>query len=105
MNVQHLTNEEKLNEIFRMTEENNTILRSMRRTQYISNIFRLLYWTLIIASLGGAYYFIKPIITGFSENEGGVSDTLKQLNILKSQLPEVKLLQEMLTGAKGAQAQ
>ena len=105
MNIQHLTNEEKLNEIFRMTEENNNILRTMRRTQYVSNIFRILYWIMIIASLGGAYYFIKPIIAGFSENEGGIADTLKQINILKSQLPEAKLLQEMLTGAKGAQGQ
>jgi hypothetical protein len=96
MNVQNLTNEEKLNEIFRMTEENNRILRGIRRTQYVSNVFRILYWLIILASLGGAYYFIKPIMTSLAGSGASLSDTMKQINALKSQLPDAKLLQEML---------
>jgi hypothetical protein len=104
MNVQHLTNEEKLNEIFRMTEENNGILRSIRRQQYVSNVFRFLYWILIIASVGGAYYFIKPIISSFTGGSAsGFGETLNQLNSLKSQLPEARVIQEMLNGVNSPQ--
>ena len=98
MNVQNLTNEEKLNEIFKMTEENNKILRSLHRTQYVSNVFRALYWTLIIASLGGAYYFIKPMLTSFTGNAGSISE---QINSLKTQLPDAKMLQQMLNEVGG----
>ena len=96
MNVQNLTNEEKLNEIFRMTEENNHILRSLRRTQYVSNIFRVIYWMVIIASVGGAYYFIKPILASFTGGDG--SSFSEQMDTLKFQLPEARMLQQMLQG-------
>jgi hypothetical protein len=95
MNIQNLTNEEKLNEIFRMTEENNKILRGLRRTQYVSNVFRILYWTVIIASLAGAYYFIKPMIAEFA---GEASSLSEQVNSLKVQFSEAKKLQQMLQG-------
>ena len=43
-----LTNEEKLDLIYQMTEENHDILMSLRRQSYVSNAFKLLkkqgYW-------------------------------------------------------------
>ena len=98
---ENLTNEEKLNRILALAEENHKMLRSMHRTQYVSNIFRALYWTLIIASLGGAYYFIKPILSSFTGNSGSISE---QMKTLKSQLPDAKVLQELLNGEKGGTA-
>lgn len=94
---ENLTNEEKLDRMLRLTEENHKILKSLHRVQYVSNIFRALYWTLIIASLGGAYYFIKPMFSSFS---GGGTKTglFEQINSLRSQLPEAKILEQMLTG-------
>ena len=68
----NLTNEEKLDRMLKLTEENNKMLRSMHRSQTVSNIFRLLYWTLIIASIAGAYYFIKPMLTSFSGDRKSV---------------------------------
>lgn len=88
-----MTNEEKLERMLKLTEENNKILRSLHRTQSISTVFRILYWTIIIASLGGVYYFIKPYISEFS---GNASSFYQQINSLKSALPEAKAIQEML---------
>lgn len=96
--IDNLTNEEKLDRMLKLTEDNNKILRSLHRTQYVSNIFRALYWTLIIASLGGAYYFIKPFISTFTGNAGSISE---QMTTLKAQLPDAKVLQEMLNGMEG----
>ena len=78
-----------------MTEENNKILRGLRRTQYVSSVFRILYWTVIIASLGGAYYFVKPLISSFA---GEASSLSEQVNSLKVQFSEAKKLQQMLQG-------
>lgn len=96
--IDTMTNEEKLDRMLKLTEDNNKILRSLHRTQYVSNIFRALYWTLIIASLGGAYYFIKPFISTFAGNAGSISE---QMTTLKAQLPDAKVLQEMLNGMEG----
>lgn len=96
--IESMTNEEKLDRMLKLTEENNRILRSLHRTQTVSNIFRILYWTLIIASLGGAYYFIKPLITEFTGSANSSGGLYDQINMLKTQLPEARALQEMLKG-------
>ncbi len=101
----NLTNEEKLDRMLKLTEENNKILRSLHRTQTVSSIFRILYWTLIIASLGGAYYFIKPMITSFAGEGASIKDSLQQLNAIKSQLPDAKVIQQMLNEAQGGAGQ
>lgn len=94
---ENLTNEEKLDRMLRLTEENHKILKSLYRVQYVSNIFRALYWTLIIASLGGAYYFIKPMFSSLS-GDTSKSSLSEQISALRSQLPEAKILEQMLTG-------
>jgi hypothetical protein len=95
----NLTNEEKLDRMLKLTEENNKILRSLHRTQTVSSIIRILYWTLIIASLGGAYYFIKPLITSFTGNTGSM---FEQMGSLKAQMPDAKVLQQMLNQSQGS---
>ena len=43
-------------------EENNSMLRSMRRAMHISSILTFTYWVLIIGSAVGAYYFLQPYL-------------------------------------------
>ncbi len=101
----NLTNEEKLDRMLKLTEENNKILRSLHRTQTVSSIIRILYWTLIIASLGGAYYFIKPMISSLAGEGANIKESLQQLNAIKSQLPDAKALQQILNEAQGGVGQ
>ncbi len=63
-----------------LAEENNAILRSMRRAQRWSNITRVIYWIFIIGSAVGAYYLIEPYVDGFTDMYSTVSDGLKDLN-------------------------
>jgi hypothetical protein len=88
-----LTNQEKLEEVYAMTMENNEILRSIRRQQNIGYFFKIFYWIVILASLGGAYYYVKPIVNAFT-GSGSASETIKQFNQLRSQLPEAKLIDQ-----------
>lgn len=57
-------NNDKLNRILELTEENNEILKRMRRSQKIQNIFRTIYWIILIGAALGAYYFLQPAISG-----------------------------------------
>jgi hypothetical protein len=100
--IDKMTNEEKLDHLLRLTDENNRILRSMNRRQILSSIFRLIYLALIIASVFGAYYFIKPLMASFTGVSGnsGSSSFMQQLEALKSQLPDTNILQEALNTPK-----
>ncbi len=63
---------ELLEKTLELTKENNHILRSMRRSQFWSNVVRSIYWVFIIGTAVGAYYYIepyiKPIISGFQSS-------------------------------------
>jgi hypothetical protein len=59
-----MTPEERslLERTHKLAEENNEILRSMRRMNRISGVIRLLYWIVIIGISIGAYYLIQPYV-------------------------------------------
>lgn len=100
----NLTNQEKLEQVYEMTVENNKILRSLRTQQHIANFFRFIYWMVIIISLGGAYFYIKPIISAFTTSGSNIDQTFKQLNELRSQIPEARLFDKMLKRDGGGDA-
>jgi len=52
----------KLDELLEITHENNKILRSMRRAQRWSSFFTFVYWTIILGSIFGVYYYFQPTI-------------------------------------------
>jgi hypothetical protein len=104
MAVTDLTNQEKLEEIYELTVENHDILRSMRRQQNIANAFRILYWIVILASLGGVYYYVSPIIQAFGTNGTKIQDSMNQLNVLRAQLPEAKLIDQFFHNTKSQEA-
>ena len=51
-----------LERTYKMAEENNSILRKMRRANRWSVAFRVFYWVVIIGLGVGAYYALEPII-------------------------------------------
>ena len=59
-----MTPEERslLERTHKLAEENNEILRSIRRTNRFSVIMRVLYWAIILVVSFGAYYFIQPYL-------------------------------------------
>ncbi|HEY4505443.1 MAG TPA: hypothetical protein VJG67_02020 [Candidatus Paceibacterota bacterium] len=56
-------------------EENNDMLRSMRRSMRLGRIMSLLYWVFIIGSAVGAYYLIQPYIEQISDAYGGAKSS------------------------------
>jgi hypothetical protein len=45
-----------------LAEENNQMLRSIRRSNRISLAMRIVYWVLILLISFGAYYLIQPYV-------------------------------------------
>jgi hypothetical protein len=73
---------ELLNRALELEEDNNKILHSMRRSQRISNIFRVVYWVFIIGSAVGAYYFIQPYVDQIMGLYGGAKNNLDSVGEL-----------------------
>ena len=98
MHIRDLTNEEKLDAIYEMTRENHEILRTIRRQNYMSTVFRILYWLVVLGFVGGSYYYMRPYISMLTGNASKIEETMTQLNQLKESLPEAKALNQMIQG-------
>ncbi|MBU0612264.1 hypothetical protein KKA39_00840 [Patescibacteria group bacterium] len=61
-------------------EENNKMLRHIRRSQKMASFVRFLYWIFIIGIAIGAFYFLQPYvdnITNFFKETGSTFDSIK----------------------------
>ena len=92
----NLTNEEKLDAIYEMTLQNHEVLKTIRRQQYLATAGRLFYWLLILGFVGGTYFYLRPMIESLSANSSKLKETFMQLDQLKNQLPETKMLNQMM---------
>lgn len=88
-----MTPEEKslLQRALKLSEENNSILRSMRRSNRVSMFLRIIYWLIIIGLSVGAYYFIQPyvsVLQGLLGGNKGSSSSAATSGGLSSLSPE-----------------
>ena len=58
-----------------LAEENNSMLRSIRRSMRLARFMSILYWVFIIGSAVGAYYLIQPYIDSITGAYGGAKDS------------------------------
>lgn len=84
---------ELLNKALRLSEENNRLLRNMRRSARLSSFLRLVYWCFIIIVAFYAYIniiepIIKPMISGYNE----IQKNLKTISNATSKIPEIPSL-------------
>ncbi|MEN9524081.1 MAG: hypothetical protein RL536_150 [Candidatus Parcubacteria bacterium] len=76
-----MTPEERslLERTHKLVEENNEILRSIRRSNRFGTIMRVLYWVLILALSFGAYYFIQPYLSSMLGTYSSLQNSLQGL--------------------------
>lgn len=65
-----------LEDTFRIAQENNDMLHSMRRSLRLARFMTFLYWAFIIGSALGAYYLLQPYIDGLKDVYTGASGVL-----------------------------
>ena len=85
-----MTPEERslLERTYKIAEENNTILRSIRRSNRFSLVLRIGYWVVILALSYGAYYAIQPYVNQlfdlYSQVQADASTAHSTINSLNS---------------------
>lgn len=70
---------ELLERTLKISEENNRILKGIRRTGRLATAFKIFYWLLIIGLGFGAYYFIEPYVKQFNAVYTQFEKTLKNI--------------------------
>jgi hypothetical protein len=78
---------ELLTKSIELAEENNKMLRGMRRSARISTILRILYWVIIIGATFGAYYAIQPFIDPLIKSYNGMRDSVNSIKTITDKLP------------------
>jgi hypothetical protein len=82
---------------FALNKENNEMLKKLITFQKWNQIYKVVYWAIIILSAIGALYFIKPMLSGLvNVYTGGIGDSnTSSLGDLKN-MGNNKEIQEML---------
>jgi len=78
---------ELLTQSIKLAEENNKMLRGMRRSARIASVLRILYWVIIIGSALGAYYAIQPFIESLTGSYNGMKDSVDTVKNITTKLP------------------
>ncbi len=102
MSDSHLTNEQKLERIYELTLENHEILSGIRKRERLANSIRILYWLVVLGALGGAYYYVRPLVDTILEGQANVEETLNQFEQLRESLPQTKAIGHFLDSFKQA---
>lgn len=78
---------ELLTHSIKLAEENNKILRGIRRSNRFSALLRIIYWTIIIVSAYSAYYFLQPYIDAGVKSYNSLKENVDSVKSATSKLP------------------
>lgn len=70
---------ELLERTLKISEENNKILKSMRRASRLGTAFRIFYWLVIIGIGLGSYYFVEPYLKQVMDIYSKINSTVQTL--------------------------
>lgn len=73
---------EMLKKTLELSQENNKMLHSIKRSILRGRIFQIIYWLIIIGAAIGAYYYVEPYIDTAVGAYGNVKGDLKSFGDL-----------------------
>jgi len=80
---------ELLTHSIKLAEENNKLLRSMRRSARVSSFLRILYWIIILGSAFGVYYYTQPYIEAIIKSYNGMQENIENIKGITNKLPSL----------------
>jgi len=93
-------NTELLETISELVEENNEILTALKQSERRSNIFRFIYWMLVLGALSGIFYYLKPIVDFLFANFHNLKKLLYGVSQVSESLPETNNLKNIFNQLK-----
>ncbi len=86
-----MTPEEKklLERAVSLGEENNKILRGIRRGNRLGLVWKIVYWVIIIAISYGAYVYVQPYVNLLLKEYSSLKGTVNSVQKTANQLPDL----------------
>ena len=69
----------KIDRLLALAEENNQYIRKVRSSQKTSQMFKAIYWVVIIAFAVGGFYFVQPYLNTLSSVYSTVGGNTTQM--------------------------
>lgn len=88
----------RLKSIEEKLEKNNQLLVKVRRVQRQGQLFKILYWVLIILLAFGAFYYIQPYVNQLLEAYTGIQNTQEKI---QTAFPNLDNVNELINQLKG----
>jgi len=80
---------ELLTQSIKLAEENNKILRGMRRSARFATVLRVIYWLLILGAAFGTYYFVEPYLNAVIKSYTSMQKNIESVKNVTNTLPAV----------------
>lgn len=71
-----------LEETFKLSRENNKLLKKVNRRQAFGAFLRIFYWVIIIGAGIGIFYFAQPYLDQVSSTYSGFTEKVNTVNSL-----------------------
>lgn len=80
-----------LEESVKLSRENNEMLNKLMRGKRLNTIYKIVYWSIIIAITVGSYYFIQPYLGTLTNLYSGGASNLESIGNIKDSLDSGQL--------------
>ncbi|MFA6797234.1 MAG: hypothetical protein WCR40_00780 [Candidatus Paceibacterota bacterium] len=80
---------ELLQKTFELSEENNKILRGLRRASRWSYTTKIIYWLFIIIIAFSAYFYVQPYVEILDSTYNSIRNNVNTLNNVAQKIPTV----------------
>ena len=87
----------KLDTILSLAKENNAMLHKIRSAQKTAQMFRAIYWVFILATVLGAFYFVKPYLDNLLSVYSAIGGVGTKEGI---KIPDAQHIQELIDQLK-----
>ena len=79
-----IEDKKKINDILVLLKENNVYIKKIRKTQKNSQIFRAIYWVIILGLMISGYYFAQPYFKNVMNLYNGAMQSLQNFKSVGS---------------------
>lgn len=72
--------ERKVDRLIEIEEENSEAIKKMQKYQKIQNIFRIIYWLVLIGIALGAFYYFQPFVNSVFSDYESIKNSITSFN-------------------------